>query len=145
MRLNQHTHKKNNYFVSGNNEIYCSLRPGLFDFNAIAQSSTRTRLDNSFKMAEKHFGVPRYLDSTGLWCFLKVPGGPFLLVSSFCAKLAIWNRRGDMDHFAAKFERKAWSNPRGFESYKKNKQTNKKRLKFYTSCHTRDAMNFIVT
>ena len=50
-----------------------------------------------------------------------------------------------MDHFAVKFERKTWSNPRGFESYKKNKQTNKKRLKFYTSCHTCDAMNFIVT
>ena len=32
-----------------------------------------------------------------------------------------------MDHFAAKFERKTWSNPRGFESYKKNKQTNKQK------------------
>lgn len=48
------------------NALVHSYGPGLFDFNAIAQSSTRTRLDNSFKMAEKHFGVPRYLDSTDI-------------------------------------------------------------------------------
>lgn len=45
-------------------------RPELFDFDAQQKSSVRARLDNSFKMAEKHFGVPRYLESSGLFiCF----------------------------------------------------------------------------
>ena len=41
-------------------------RPDLFNFDVIVKAQTRTRLENSFKMAEKNFGVPRYLDSAGM-------------------------------------------------------------------------------
>ena len=48
-------------------EILNSLsRPDLFNFDVIVKAQTRTRLENSFKMAEKNFGVPRYLDSAGM-------------------------------------------------------------------------------
>lgn len=54
------------------NKIVLFYRPELFDFDAQQNSSIQARLDNSFKMAEKHFGVPRYLDSSGLfiYCFI---------------------------------------------------------------------------
>lgn len=42
-------------------------RPDLFNFDDLETSSTRARLEGSFKMAEKYFGVPRYLDSSGEW------------------------------------------------------------------------------
>ncbi|KAL9968901.1 hypothetical protein ACROYT_G021049 [Oculina patagonica] len=48
------------------NALIHSYRPELFDFDALQNSSTRARLENSFKMAEKHYGVPRYLDSSDI-------------------------------------------------------------------------------
>ncbi|XP_020601123.1 utrophin-like isoform X3 [Orbicella faveolata] len=48
------------------NALIHSYRPELFDFDAQQKSSIQARLDNSFKMAEKHFGVPRYLDSSDI-------------------------------------------------------------------------------
>ena len=40
-------------------------RPDLFNFDDLETTSTHARLESSFKMAEKYFGVPRYLDSSG--------------------------------------------------------------------------------
>lgn len=48
------------------NALIHSYRPDLFNFDELENVPTRTRLDNSFKMAEKHFGVPRYLDSSDI-------------------------------------------------------------------------------
>lgn len=45
------------------NALIHSYRPELFHFDDLEKASTRARLENCFKMAEKHFGVPRYLDS----------------------------------------------------------------------------------
>ena len=42
-------------------------RPDLFNFDVIVKTHTRARLESSFKMAEKNFGVPRYLDSAGVY------------------------------------------------------------------------------
>jgi len=42
-----------------------SRRPDLFNFDDLETTSTHARLESSFKMAEKYFGVPRYLDSSG--------------------------------------------------------------------------------
>ncbi|XP_073229199.1 utrophin-like isoform X1 [Porites lutea] len=48
------------------NALIHSYRPDLFNFDVIVKAQTRTRLENSFKRAERNFGVPRYLDSADI-------------------------------------------------------------------------------
>jgi len=48
------------------NALIHSYRPDLFNFDDLETTSTHARLESSFKMAEKYFGVPRYLDSSDI-------------------------------------------------------------------------------
>lgn len=48
------------------NALIHSYRPDLFNFDDLETTSTHVRLESSFKMAEKYFGVPRYLDSSDI-------------------------------------------------------------------------------